>query len=118
MIEVEARQHREALPPWVAWEARHVGASFFMHGVCDRIRAELAECLKNSDCMRVQGHSAKECMSKYRDTLPTECQQVYHGFVDCKRSLWDMRKRFRGIPGGQYNSISTMFAALDRRMEK
>ena len=89
-----------------------------MDGVGDRIRAALGAWLNTSECRRVHGHSGKECMSKYRDTLPPECQQVYYGFVDCKRSLWDMRKRFRGIPGGQYNSSSTMFAALDRRMEK
>lgn len=87
-----------------------------MRGVCDHIRNELAECLKHSDCMRVHGHSGKECMTQYRDTLPLECQQIYHGFVECKRSLWDMRKRFRGIPGARYSSSSTMYAALDQRL--
>lgn len=79
------------------------------------MREELAECLKRSDCMRVHGHSGKECLTEHLDTLPAECQQAYRGFVDCKRSLWDMRKRFRGIPGAEYSTSSTMYAALDKR---
>ncbi|SHO79312.1 Similar to S.cerevisiae protein PET191 (Protein required for assembly of cytochrome c oxidase) [Malassezia sympodialis ATCC 42132] len=86
-----------------------------MRGVCDQLRADLAECLKKSDCMRVHGHSGNECLSQYRDTLPLECQQAYRGFVECKRSLWDMRKRFRGIPGAEYSTSSTVFGALDKR---
>jgi cytochrome c oxidase assembly factor 5 len=30
------------------------------------------------------------------DTLPTQCQQLKHGYGQCKRGLVDMRKRFRG----------------------
>ena len=30
------------------------------------------------------------------DTLPTRCQQLKHGYGECKRGLVDMRKRFRG----------------------
>ena len=30
------------------------------------------------------------------DTLPTKCQQLKHGYGECKRGLVDMRKRFRG----------------------
>ena len=30
------------------------------------------------------------------ETLPTQCQQLRHGYGECKRGLIDMRKRFRG----------------------
>lgn len=30
------------------------------------------------------------------DTLPTQCQQLKHGYGQCKRGMIDMRKRFRG----------------------
>lgn len=82
---------------------------------CDHLRAELAECLMQSDCVQVQGHTGKECLTNHLKELSPECQQAYHGFVDCKRSLLDMRKRFRGIPGAEYSTSSTTFAALDKR---
>lgn len=44
--------------------------------------------------MRVRGHTGKECLTDHRDELPLECQQAYKGFVQCKRALWDMRKRY------------------------
>lgn len=83
----------------------------------------MAKCLQASDCVQVHGHTGKECLTDHRAELPIECQQAYKGFVQCKRSLWDMRKRyvsalshsFRGIPGAEYSESSTMFAALDKR---
>ncbi|KOS13564.1 hypothetical protein Malapachy_0217 [Malassezia pachydermatis] len=87
-----------------------------MRGVCDQLRADLVECLKKSDCMRVEGRTGKECLTHHLQSLPPECQQAYHGFVECKRSLWDMRKRFRGIPGAEYSTSSTTYAALDKRL--
>jgi cytochrome c oxidase assembly factor 5 len=30
------------------------------------------------------------------DTLPTTCQQLKHGYGECKKGMIDMRKRFRG----------------------
>ncbi|KAI3614665.1 hypothetical protein CBS9595_003936 [Malassezia furfur] len=86
-----------------------------MRGVCDQLREDLAKCLQASDCVQVHGHTGKECLTDHRAELPIECQQAYKGFVQCKRSLWDMRKRFRGIPGAEYSESSTMFAALDKR---
>lgn len=40
--------------------------------------------------------SGKECLRDHVDELSPECQQAYHGYVDCKRSLWDMRTRYVG----------------------
>ncbi|KAF2265067.1 hypothetical protein CC78DRAFT_494125 [Lojkania enalia] len=64
---------------------------------CKDIRAALAFCLQNSDCIMVERHQPGECLRpplKY--TLPTQCQQLQKGYAECKRGLIDMRKRFRG----------------------
>ncbi|KAF2703759.1 hypothetical protein K504DRAFT_391596 [Pleomassaria siparia CBS 279.74] len=64
---------------------------------CKDIRAALAFCLQNSDCIMVERNSPVDCLSpplKY--TLPTQCQQLQKGYGECKKGLIDMRKRFRG----------------------
>ncbi|KAF2732362.1 hypothetical protein EJ04DRAFT_470253 [Polyplosphaeria fusca] len=64
---------------------------------CNDIRAALAFCLQNSDCIMVERHKPGDCLRpplKY--TLPTQCQQLQKGYGECKKGLIDMRKRFRG----------------------
>ncbi|KAI1080159.1 cytochrome c oxidase assembly protein PET191-domain-containing protein [Whalleya microplaca] len=68
-----------------------------MPSSCKEIRAALAECLQESDCVMVQRHTAAECLrSPLAETLPTKCQQLKKGFGECRRGMIDMRKRFRG----------------------
>ncbi|KAF2104204.1 hypothetical protein NA57DRAFT_70421 [Rhizodiscina lignyota] len=68
-----------------------------MPSSCKDIRAALAECLQNSDCIMVHRNKASDCLrSPLVETLPTQCQQLKHGYGECKRGLIDMRKRFRG----------------------
>ncbi|KAJ5562883.1 Cytochrome c oxidase assembly protein [Penicillium sp. DV-2018c] len=76
----------------------------------------LAQCLQESDCIMVQRHSPRECLSSpLAEELPTKCQQLRKGFGECKRGLIDMRKRFRGnqpisvskeMEGGQSGNAS------------
>ncbi|KAF2107659.1 cytochrome c oxidase assembly protein PET191-domain-containing protein [Lophiotrema nucula] len=64
---------------------------------CKDIRAALAFCLQNSDCIMVERNSPGDCLRpplKY--TLPTQCQQLQKGYAECKKGQIDMRKRFRG----------------------
>lgn len=81
---------------------------------CKDLRAALAFCLQNSDCImvsstapctplshshhhQVERHTPGDCLRpplKY--TLPTQCQQLQRGYAECKKGLIDMRKRFRG----------------------
>ncbi|ERF73102.1 hypothetical protein EPUS_06563 [Endocarpon pusillum Z07020] len=68
-----------------------------MPSSCKEIRAALANCLQNSDCILVERHTPVECLTPpLLDTLPTQCQQLKRGLGQCKRGLVDMRKRFRG----------------------
>ncbi|KAL1878576.1 hypothetical protein VTK73DRAFT_7754 [Phialemonium thermophilum] len=68
-----------------------------MPSSCKEIRAALAQCLQESECVMVQRHTAAECLrSPLVETLPTKCQQLKKGFGECRRGMVDMRKRFRG----------------------
>ncbi|KAF1995973.1 hypothetical protein P154DRAFT_548210 [Amniculicola lignicola CBS 123094] len=64
---------------------------------CKDIRAALAFCLQNSDCIMIERNAPGDCLRpplKY--TLPTQCQQLQKGYAECKKGMIDMRKRFRG----------------------
>ncbi|CAN8100685.1 unnamed protein product [Discula destructiva] len=68
-----------------------------MPSSCKEIRAALAQCLQESECVMVQRHTAAECMREpLAETLPLKCQQLKKGFGECRRGMIDMRKRFRG----------------------
>ncbi|KAI9711493.1 MAG: hypothetical protein M1820_002056 [Bogoriella megaspora] len=68
-----------------------------MPSSCQDIRAALASCLANSDCILIERHTASECLrSPLVETLPLQCQQLKKGYGDCKKGWIDMRKRFRG----------------------
>ncbi|KAI9804414.1 MAG: hypothetical protein M1825_001313 [Sarcosagium campestre] len=68
-----------------------------MPSSCKDIRAALAECLQNSDCVMIDRHKPADCLREpLSDTLPTRCLQLKKGYGDCKRGMLDMRKRFRG----------------------
>ncbi|KAK0628644.1 cytochrome c oxidase assembly protein PET191-domain-containing protein, partial [Bombardia bombarda] len=68
-----------------------------MPSSCKEIRAALAQCLQESECVMIQRNSAADCLRPpLVDGLPTKCQQLKRGFGDCRRGMVDMRKRFRG----------------------
>ncbi|OCL04392.1 hypothetical protein AOQ84DRAFT_252351, partial [Glonium stellatum] len=68
-----------------------------MPSSCKDIRAALAACLQQSDCIMIDRHSPSDCLRPpLNSTLPTKCQQLQKGYGECKRGLVDMRKRFRG----------------------
>ncbi|MCJ1416481.1 hypothetical protein MMC32_002819 [Xylographa parallela] len=68
-----------------------------MPSSCKDIRAALAACLQNSDCVMVNRNLPADCLRPpLVDTLPIQCQQLKRGYGECKRGMVDMRKRFRG----------------------
>ncbi|KAI6218861.1 Cytochrome c oxidase assembly factor 5 [Aphelenchoides fujianensis] len=66
---------------------------------CDRLRQALKECIKQSHCVQVERRSAKECINAHDGSVPDRCFTLTTMFSDCKRSLVDMRSRFRGRKG-------------------
>ncbi|KAM3957094.1 cytochrome c oxidase assembly factor 5 [Aphomia sociella] len=64
---------------------------------CAGIRADLKMCLLNSDCCKKDKRSPRECLKD--GLVPDECLQLRQSFFECKRSLLDNRRRFRGHKG-------------------
>ncbi|KAK5682146.1 hypothetical protein LTS10_005271 [Elasticomyces elasticus] len=68
-----------------------------MPASCKDIRAALASCLQQSDCVLIHRNTPADCLRHpLSETLPTTCLQLRHGYGECKRGQIDMRKRFRG----------------------
>ena len=71
---------------------------------CDALRIDLKTCLLESPCCQNLGLSPLECVrSKDPDvvaSIPPRCYQLRQAFFECKRSLLDMRARFRGRKEG------------------
>ncbi|KAK4883463.1 hypothetical protein RN001_006782 [Aquatica leii] len=66
---------------------------------CAGLRADLKMCLLNSDCVQKNKKTPKECLRVTDGSVPTECQVLRNTFFECKRSMLDNRRRFRGRKG-------------------
>ncbi|KAL5011395.1 hypothetical protein ScPMuIL_009946 [Solemya velum] len=67
---------------------------------CHGVKEDLKECLLKSDCVTKLGKTPKECLMLGNDpSVPDECRGLRVAFFECKRSLLDMRQRFRGRKG-------------------
>ncbi|KAH9482905.1 Cytochrome c oxidase assembly factor 5 [Psilocybe cubensis] len=74
-----------------------------MASSCQNLIAALKDCLKYTDCVLKDGRKPSECLKNHFDELPEECQSLRKATFECKRSMLDMRKRFRGnIVGTQF----------------
>ncbi|XP_063991315.1 cytochrome c oxidase assembly factor 5 [Diachasmimorpha longicaudata] len=66
---------------------------------CAGVRADLKVCLLESDCCKIQRKTPKECIKATDGSVPEDCQALRFVLYECKRSLVDGRKRFRGPVG-------------------
>ena len=92
---------------------------------CSGLRVDLKRCLLTTDCCRKRNKTPLEClqasdpMTPYlfasisieyplllfamyppqTNDVPDECQALRVAFFECKRSILDMRTRFRGRKG-------------------
>ena len=64
---------------------------------CHRLRVQLKICLLQTDCCRIDKKTPKECLQS--GEVPEECHALRTAFFECKRSVLDMRTRFRGRKG-------------------
>ncbi|CAH0719839.1 unnamed protein product, partial [Brenthis ino] len=64
---------------------------------CAGVRADLKMCLLTSDCCKKYKKTPRECLKD--GLVPSECLQLRQSFFECKRSLLDNRRRFRGHKG-------------------
>lgn len=60
---------------------------------CEDAMRALLRCVAESECVRAQGGSVKECL---REAPQSECRAYHTGYFECRRSQLDMRTRIRG----------------------
>ncbi|OWF52932.1 cytochrome c oxidase assembly factor 5-like [Mizuhopecten yessoensis] len=73
---------------------------------CETQRQQLQDCLLMSPCVNRDGNTPKQCLKmKGHPSVPDECFSLCHSFFLCKRSMVDMRARFRGRSGVDYDAI-------------
>lgn len=66
---------------------------------CSGIMEDLVECLWKSDCVKIQRKTPRQCLLVKDDPTVDECQNLRYAFFECRRSIIDMRTRFRGRKG-------------------
>ncbi|RWS26681.1 cytochrome c oxidase assembly factor 5-like isoform X1 [Leptotrombidium deliense] len=63
---------------------------------CENLRNDFKECILTSDCVVKKKKHPKECSLGEDDGVPQLCNNLRTAFFECKRSLLDNRRRFRG----------------------
>ena len=63
---------------------------------CKKLRAQLMECVVQSECFRRGDSTPQQCVAQLSDP---HCVAIRQALRECKRGQMDMRKRFRGVPG-------------------
>jgi len=61
---------------------------------CETVRDDLLACLLRTDCCKKEKRTPRECLKDIQAS--EECQNLRIAFFECKRSILDMRTRFRG----------------------
>jgi len=64
---------------------------------CSGLRVDLKRCLLHSECCVVKKKTPLACLNE--GDVPQECHALRVAFFECKRSVLDMRTRFRGRKG-------------------
>ncbi|RZB77226.1 hypothetical protein D0Y65_035243 [Glycine soja] len=52
---------------------------------CKGLAMELVKCLSESDCVKVEKRSYKECVGEKSPCIPSECVGLRETYFNCKR---------------------------------
>ncbi|KAH7351601.1 hypothetical protein KP509_19G005300 [Ceratopteris richardii] len=66
---------------------------------CKGVAMELVKCLSESNCMKIEKKSFRECAKESSPAIPQECIGLRDTYFQCKRNQVDMRSRIRGNKG-------------------
>ncbi|SCU98214.1 LAFA_0G16358g1_1 [Lachancea sp. 'fantastica'] len=69
-----------------------------MGASCNDQRKAVAICLQRSPCVLIERNTPKKCLEdpELSKDLPELCMAQMKAFLECKRGMVDMTKRFRG----------------------
>ncbi|KAG2482287.1 hypothetical protein HYH03_018772 [Edaphochlamys debaryana] len=62
---------------------------------CKGLLAKYAECIRNTECMKVRQKDVKDCMAEHAP----ECEQYRYSLFQCRRGQMDARTRIQGNKG-------------------
>ncbi|KAJ7638753.1 cytochrome c oxidase assembly protein PET191-domain-containing protein [Roridomyces roridus] len=65
----------------------------------------MRDCIMQTDCVVKDGNMPSECLRNHLDELAEECQALRKAAFECKRGMLDMRNRFRGNVGAQFQYV-------------
>ncbi|SCU99189.1 LADA_0H18118g1_1 [Lachancea dasiensis] len=79
-----------------------------MGASCNDQRKAVAICLQRSPCVLIERNTPKKCLEdpELSKDLPELCLAQMKAFLECKRGMVDMTKRFRGngaLSTGKYD---------------
>ncbi|KAF8014756.1 hypothetical protein BT93_H0530 [Corymbia citriodora subsp. variegata] len=66
---------------------------------CKGLAMELVKCLSESDCVKLEKRSYRECAGEKSPSISSECVGLRETYFNCKRGQVDMRARIRGNKG-------------------
>ncbi|KAM7257834.1 hypothetical protein ACFE04_013575 [Oxalis oulophora] len=66
---------------------------------CKGLAMELVKCLSESDCVKKENRSYRECAGEKAPSISSECVGLRETYFNCKRGQVDMRARIRGNKG-------------------
>lgn len=70
-----------------------------MSKLCKGLAQELVKCLSESDCVKVENRSIRDCAGKTEPKAPSKCAGLRQTYYDCKRSQVNKASRIRGNKG-------------------
>lgn len=66
---------------------------------CKGLAEELVKCLSESNCMKLENRSFRDCAGEKSPCISSECVGLRETYFNCKRGQVDMRARIRGNKG-------------------
>uniref|UniRef100_A0A7N0UD08 Cytochrome c oxidase assembly factor 5 n=1 Tax=Kalanchoe fedtschenkoi TaxID=63787 RepID=A0A7N0UD08_KALFE len=66
---------------------------------CKGLALELVKCLSETDCVKIENRSFRDCAGEKVPCISSECVGLRETYFNCKRGQLDMRARIRGNKG-------------------
>lgn len=66
---------------------------------CWKIRYELKKCMMESDCIKLDKKPVRYCLNNKSANVSESCRNLQYTYAICRKSMLDMRSRFRGRKG-------------------
>lgn len=66
---------------------------------CKHFYKDLADCLVQSDCVKIERRTPKECLDPKYDSVPQSCRLAQRAWAECRVRILNPRMRLRPAYG-------------------